>query len=87
MRQVVMAKTRALRAPLMTGGDIFRIIPSGRFHSGGIDAALLDQPGDLSLHCWRPWISSVVRPVTSRCDSRPVCHPELQINYVLVIWF
>ena len=78
---------------LMTCGDIFRIIialfipPSGRFHSGGIDAALLDQPGDLSLHCWRPWISSVVRPVTSRCDSRHVCHPALQINYVLVIWF
>jgi hypothetical protein len=25
--------------------------------------------------------------VASRCDSRPVCHPDPQINRVSVIWF
>ena len=43
------------------------------------------------------WISLVIYPfavnglhfrrVASRCDSRPVCHPDSQINRVSAIWF
>ena len=70
MRQVVMAKTRAPRAPLMTCGDIFRIIialfipPLGVFTQVGLSQDF--------------WISLVIYPfavnglyfrrVASHCD-------------------
>ena len=91
VRQVVMARQGHPRA---FSDDLRRHLsghhcpvhsPSGRLHSGGIDAALLDQPGDLSLCRWWPWVPSVVWHVASRCDSRPVCHPDPQINRVLAI--
>ena len=82
VRQVVMARQGHDRA---FSDDLLRHLsdhhcpvhaPSGRLHSGGIDAAFLDQPGDLSLCRWWPWVPSVVWYVASRCDSRPVCHPD-----------
>ena len=91
MRQVVMARHGHSRAPLITCGDIFRIIialfhfPSGRLHSGGIDAALLDQPGDLSLCCGWAWIPGLVRHVARRRDSRLVCNPDPQVKAGLAV--
>ena len=81
VRQALMARHGHPRAPLMTCGDIFRIIialfipPSGRLHSGGIDAALLDQPGDLSLCSGRAWFSGVV----------PVSYTHLTLPTILLV--
>ena len=78
--------------PLMTCGDIFRIIialfipPLGVFTQVGLTQPFLINPGDLSLCRWWPWVPSLVWHVASRCDPRPVCHSEPQINRVSAIW-
>ena len=75
--------------PLMTCGDIFRIIialfipPLGVFTQVG-----LTQPFwiNLVIYLFAVWVPSLVWHVASRCDPRPVCHPDPQINRVLAIW-
>ena len=92
MRQVVMARHGHPRAPLMTCGDIFRIIialfipPLGVFTQVG-----LTQPCWINLVIYLfavggLGVPSVIWHVASRCDSRPVCHPDPQINRVSAIW-
>ncbi len=77
----------------MTCGDIFRIIialfipPLGVFTQVG-----LTQPCWINLVIYLFTVGglgvpSVIWHVASRCDSRPVCHPDWQINRVSAIWF